>query len=216
MQLLAQVDKAIAIFDKVHPGCEALLIFDQSLAHASLGLDALCAFDMNKSNGGKQRKQKDTVIPINNLHAQFWGKPQKMTTEAGEAKGLKQVLEEHSFDVTGMVAKCSLVCPFENDGCCMACLLSKQDDFHLQTSLLQQKIEAKGHKCVFLPKFHCKLNPIEMVYSFNLNHFHILANHCTQYWGWCKQHFRDVPKNQFDVAKKVTRESLDACPVGVI
>ena len=91
-----------------------------------------------------------------------------------------------------------------------------QDLFDLQTSLLQQKLETKGHKCIFLPKFHCKLNPIEMVYSFNLNHFHILANHCTQYWGWSKQHFRDVPKNWFDVAKRVAHESLDACPVGVI
>jgi len=162
-QLLAQVDKAIAIFDEAHPGCEGLFIFDQSSAHASLGPDALRAFDMNKSNGGKQRKQKDTVIPMNNLHAQFQGKPQKMTTEASEAKGLKQVLEERGFDITGLVAKCSPVCPFENDGCCMARLLSKQDDFRLQTSLLQQKLETKGHKCIFLPKFHCELNPIEMV-----------------------------------------------------
>jgi len=153
---------------------------------------------------------------MNNLHAQFQGKPQKMTTEASEAKGLKQVLEECGFDITGLVAKCSPVCPFENDGCCMAHLLSKQDDFHLQTSLLQQKLETKGHKCIFLPKFHCELNPIEMVYSFNLNHFHILANHCTQYWGWSKQCFRDVPKNWFDVAKRVARKSLDTCPVGVI
>jgi len=163
MQLLAQVDKVITIFDKVHLGCEGLFIFNQSSAHASLRPDALRTFDMNKSNGGKQRKQKDTVIPMNNLHAQFQGKPQKMTTEAGEAKGLKQVLEERGFDITGLVAKCSPVCPFENDGCCMACLLSKQDDFCLQTSLLQQKLETKGHKCIFLPKFHCKLNPIEMV-----------------------------------------------------
>ena len=33
---------------------------------------------------------------------------------------------------------------------------------------LQQVIEAAGHKCYFLPKFHCELNPIKM------------------YWGWVK------------------------------
>jgi len=166
-QLLVQVDKALDIFKEAHPGCEGLFIFDQSSAHASLGPDALRAFDMNKSNGGKQRKQKNTVIPMNNPHAEFRGKPQKMTTEAGEAKGLKLVLEERGFNVTGMSAKCSPVCCFENDGCCMARVLSKQDDFRLQKSLLEQKITAKGHNCIFLPKFHCELNPIEMVYSFN-------------------------------------------------
>jgi len=162
-QLLVQVDKAIAIFDKAHPGCKGVFIFNQSSAHGSLGPDALRAFDMNKSNGGKQRKQKDTVIPMNNPHEGLRGKPQKMTTDTGEAKGLKQVLEERGFNVAGMSAKCSPVCAFENNDCCMARLLSKQDDFRLQTSLLEQKITAKGHHCIFLPKFHCELNPIEMV-----------------------------------------------------
>ena len=167
IQLLAQVDKVIAIFKKAHPGCEALFLFDQSSMHGLLGPDALRVFDMNKSNGGKQRKQKDTVIPMNNPQPQFCGKIQKITAEAGKAKGLKQVLEERGFNITGMSAKCSPVCSFENNNCCMARLLSKQDDFCLQISLLEQKIKDKGYNCVFLPKFHCKLNPIEMVYSFN-------------------------------------------------
>jgi len=162
-QLLAQVDKAISIFKKLHPGYVALFIFDQSSAHASLGSDALCAFEMNKSNGGKQRKQKDTIIPMNNPHSNYCGKPQKMTTETGEAKGLKQTLEERGFNLKGMPACCSPVCPVENYDCCMAQLLRKQDDFSLQVSLLKQKIKAQGHLCMFLPKFHCELNPIEMV-----------------------------------------------------
>jgi hypothetical protein len=53
-QLLMQVDNALAIFEEAHPGYIGLFIFDQSSAHASLGPDALRAFDMNKSNGGKQ------------------------------------------------------------------------------------------------------------------------------------------------------------------
>jgi hypothetical protein len=162
-QLLAQVDHAMAIFEEVHPECVALFLFDHSSAHASLGPDALRAFDMNKSNGGKQRKQKDTVIPMNNPSVECRGKPQKMTTEAGMPKGLQQMLEERGFDIRGMRVKCSPVCPFENNNCCMARLLSKQDDFRLQISLLEQKIHACRHICVFLLKFHCELNPIEMV-----------------------------------------------------
>ena len=55
-QLLAQVDRAISIFEEAHPECAGLFLFDHSSAHASLGPDALRAFDMNKSNGGSQRK----------------------------------------------------------------------------------------------------------------------------------------------------------------
>jgi hypothetical protein len=140
-----------------------LFLFDHLSAHTLLGLDALRAFDMNKSNGGKQRKQKDTVIPMNNPTVECRGKTQKMTTEAGVPKGLQQTLEEHGFDIRAMRVKCFLVCPFENNNCCMAQLLSKQDDFRNQISLLKQNIRTRGHICVFLPKFHCELNPIEMV-----------------------------------------------------
>jgi hypothetical protein len=80
-------------------------------------------------NGSAQRKQKNTVILINNPHPEFHGKAQKMTTEAGMAKGLKQTLEERSFNIEGMHAKCNPVCPLKNTECCMAQLLSKQDDF---------------------------------------------------------------------------------------
>src|SRR6266851_4437605 len=110
-----------------------------------------------QSNGGKQRKQKDTIIPINNPDIECHRKPQKMTTEAREAKGLQQTLEEQGFCVHGMCVKCAPICPFENNDCCMAQLLSKQDNFRNQESLLEQKIKARGHHCVFLPKFHCKL-----------------------------------------------------------
>ncbi|KAJ3781449.1 hypothetical protein GGU10DRAFT_237832, partial [Lentinula aff. detonsa] len=52
--------------------------------------------------------------------------------------------------------------------CCMACLLSQQDDFLHQESMLESKIQMAGHKIIFLLKFYCELNPIEM------------------YWGWGK------------------------------
>ena len=163
-QLIKQVkEQAIPVFDAAHPGCQALFIFDQSSAHASLPPDSLKAFEMNKSNGGKQRRQKDTVIPMNNPDVSRRGKVQSMTTNDGEAKGLEQTLRERGFNITGMRAKCSPVCPWENENCCMARLLSKQDNFVNQTSMLETVITEAGHKCLFLPKFHCELNPIEMV-----------------------------------------------------
>ncbi|ESK81211.1 hypothetical protein Moror_2257 [Moniliophthora roreri MCA 2997] len=195
-QLLKQVDKAIEVFEEAHPDCQALFVFDQSSTHAALGPDSLRAFDMNKSNGGAQRKQKDTIIPDSNPDPQFCGKVQKMTTESGEAKGLQQVLEERSFNVKKMCAKCKPVCPFENEDCCMARLLSKQGDFMNQKSLLELKIEQAGHYCIFLPKFHCELNPIEM--------------------GWVKYRYWEIPKKNFQEAKDAMLECLDSCPTDVI
>jgi hypothetical protein len=104
-QLLVQVKSALEIFEAAHPDCQALFIFDQSSAHASLPPDALKAFTMNKSNGGAQRKQKNTVIPQSNPDPKFHGVHQEMITPEGEAKGLKDCLEECGFDVSRVKAK---------------------------------------------------------------------------------------------------------------
>ncbi|KIJ21177.1 hypothetical protein PAXINDRAFT_51730, partial [Paxillus involutus ATCC 200175] len=179
-------------------GYQALFIFDNSSAHASLPPDALKAFEMNKSDGGKQRKRHDTIIPQSNPDETKRGLTQKMTTASGMPKGLKSVLEERGFDVTGLKTKCSPVCPFESTGCCMARLLSRQDDFVNQVSMLEKFIDEAGHLCIFLPKFHCELNPIEM------------------YWGWCKYRYREVSKPNFAAAKQAAAEILDSCPVEVL
>jgi hypothetical protein len=175
---------------------------------------------MNKSNGGKQRKQHDTVIPESNPDPTFRGKVQRMVTESGEAKGLQQVLEERGFDVHGMRAKCKPTCPWENERCCMARLLSKQEDFANQPSMLETLIKSRGHECIFLPKFHCELNPIEMVSSISLivfSHLYLTTNAPKlQYWGWCKYRYREMPKKTFDDAKRAAYECLDACPINVI
>ena len=97
----------IDIFEAAHPDCQALFVFDQSSAHASLPPDALRAFTMNKSNGDAQCKQKNTVIPQSNPNPQFCEVHQEMITPQGEAKGLKDCLEECRFDVSRMKAKCS-------------------------------------------------------------------------------------------------------------
>lgn len=86
-----------------------------------------------------------------------------MMTADGNVKGMHSVLIERGFDVSKMQAKCAPVCPVENESCCMARLLSHQDDFKNQELLLERKIRDAGHECIFLPKFHCELNPIEMV-----------------------------------------------------
>src|SRR6267154_6459138 len=94
-------------------------------------------------------------------------------------------------------------------------VLSHQADFLAEKPRLQTVIEAAGHKCYFLPKFHCELNPIEM------------------YWGWVKIReylvhstlleslililgLRALADGTFPTAKRLVPELLDSCPTNVI
>lgn len=51
-------------------------------------------------------------------------------------------------------------------------VLSNQPDFLNTKPLIQEIIEAKGHKVIFYPKFHCEFNYIEV------------------YWGAAKRYAR--------------------------
>ncbi|KAF8604448.1 hypothetical protein BDV93DRAFT_403884, partial [Ceratobasidium sp. AG-I] len=56
--------------------------------------------------------------------------------------------------------------PVSKSTCCMLCCLSAQQDFLDKKPKIQILIEGAGHKCIFLPKFHCELNPIEMYWGY--------------------------------------------------
>ncbi|KAF8810712.1 hypothetical protein BYT27DRAFT_7091299 [Phlegmacium glaucopus] len=49
--------------------------------------------------------------------------------------------------------------------CCAKRILKNEPDFKAQHSLIQEVIEAAGHLCIFLPKFHCELNFIEFFWG---------------------------------------------------
>ena len=50
--------------------------------------------------------------------------------------------------------------------CCWSKIMSLQSDFVNKRPMLQEVIEDSGHVCLFLPKFHCELNPIELFWSY--------------------------------------------------
>ena len=53
-----------------------------------------------------------------------------------------------------------------NEWCCLYQILSLQANFTNEKPMIQHYIESQGHVCMFLPKFHCELNPIEMLWGF--------------------------------------------------
>lgn len=86
---------------------------------------------------------------------------------AKEAKAREDEIEGSGIE--GLAARDSAMTELHNlqrsKTCCMQRVLSLQPDFVAKKPLLQVVIEQAGHKCLFLPKFHCELNPIEMVWG---------------------------------------------------
>ena len=47
----------------------------------------------------------------------------------------------------------------------MVSVLSEHDDFANEKSSVQLYLESRGYYCLFIPKYHCELNPIERVWG---------------------------------------------------
>ena len=99
---------------------------------------------MNLKPGGKQPKMHDTI----------WnGKVQKMVFADGTPKGLKQILIERGINITKMKLDK------------MRALNGTHPDFRDEQPEIVKFLGMNGFGCIFLPKFHCELNPIEKCWS---------------------------------------------------
>ena len=87
-------------------------------------------------------------------------------------------------------------------------VLSLQPDFVNEKPLLQLMIEKAGHKCLFLPKFHCELNPIEMVWGQTKRSKSLRPNLITQFAN-CFPGFCELTNGTFPRTKELVPESLD-------
>jgi hypothetical protein len=111
----------------------------------------------------------------------------------GLFKGMATVLEERGYtNAKTMLAECDgFHCPppppnwnqpeerwYLNNLCCCRRLLYCQPDFQQVKSMLETELEALGIRCIFLPKFHCELNPIE------------------QCWCYSKREYRKLPASK--------------------
>lgn len=95
-------------------------------------------------------------------------------------------------------AECpSFKCADQNSGtCCMRRMLFNQPDFAAVKSCLEDTCTEFGCTVLFLPKFHCELNPIEMV------------------WGYAKRVYRLKPESsREDILERNTLEALEEVPL---
>lgn len=102
-----------------------------------------------------------------------------------------------------------------NPTCCMRRCMAAQDDFINEKPKIQLIIEAAGHKCVFLPKFHCELNPIEMYWGYakrctSIYFYHLAAPiiHANQTPG-----YREKCDGTLSTPRKLVPECLDSCDI---
>lgn len=122
----------------------------------------------------------------------------------GQLKGMKQVLEWGLWK-NGLVMQCKKAkdgsegrCKSAATDCCAQNILDLQPNFQKQQSLVQEVIEAAGHLCIFLPKFHCELNFIEF------------------FWGAVKKYLWTHCDYTFTTLQENMPKALKSIPIGTI
>jgi hypothetical protein len=193
-------EKIIPAFEAAHgAGYQALFLIDNSQGHSAYSEDALLVSRMNVNPGGKQARMRDGWFLCNGQRVdQPMIYPTDHHSNPGEPKGIKAVLTEHGLHQNGLRGKCKSKCETDTTACCHKQILELQADFMEQKSLVQEVIEAAGHLCLFLPKFHCELNFIEF------------------FWGMVKKFLRDHCNYTFNTLKENMPKALASVPLETI
>lgn len=191
-------ERIIPAFEEaLGPGYQALIIVDNSQGHSAYGKDALVATRMNVNPGGNQPQMHDTwFIQDREKITQTMVYPPSHPKYPNMPKRIKAVLTERGLYQSNLRGKCTKKCVSEN--CCNKRILEYQPDFQAQKSLVQETIEALGHLCLILPKFHCELNFIEF------------------FWGAVKKYLRDNCDYTFDTLKENMPKALESVSVQTI
>jgi len=179
---------------------------DNSQGHSAYSEDALLSSRMNMNPGGKQAKLRNGWFMQNGIHiTQEMNFPATHPEFPGQPKGMKQILIEQGLFQRNI----AMVCKKKKDGtggkcqtgatdCCAKRILDLQPDFKEQKSLVQEVIEASGHLCIFLPKFHCELNFIEF------------------FWGAVKRYLREHCDYTFKTLQDNMPKALESVSIQTI
>ncbi|EPS93136.1 hypothetical protein FOMPIDRAFT_49824 [Fomitopsis schrenkii] len=222
-EILDHATLAMDILSRHYPDDDHVLIFDNAPTHLKRPDDALSARRMSSKptapdkplfgvdidvigedgrpvytpNGKKQRQRVrmgDARFPD--------GRPQSLyfdekSQRPGVFKGMAQILEERGIRVSGKRAQCpDFKCKPPALDCCVRRVLYNQPDFCDAESVLENHCRECAFQVLFLPKFHCEINPIE------------------QCWGAAKREYRKCPPSTLEAdLEKNMRKSLDAIPV---
>jgi hypothetical protein len=119
----------------------------------------------------------------------------------GWFKGMAEILRERKlFEVAGKLAEChGFKCEEGRTDCCCRRALFSQPDFTARDSILEEVARNLGVRVIFLPKYHCELNPIE------------------QLWGNAKHKYREEPESNKELKlRKNMEKAVDSVPLDSI
>ena len=181
-KMIAHTKDVIAMLKIRYPGKKFIFLFDWSSGHDKKPVDSAILSKMNKDYGGKQPAMRSVVIledynsPTPAARALKKNDVQHLVFQPGDAppfyklgatdyvgkpKGLRQVAYELGLYRPHMVKRND-----EDPELSLFHVLSQCADFQgFVKSQLQEDIEALGHGCDFLPKFHCELSAVERVWA---------------------------------------------------
>jgi len=184
--LVLQLQKCDSLFKNLHPDCDIVIAFDNSMTHHAKEPGGLDSDALNLSDGGASVPlfvrngwyMKGEVKVVHEMH-----------TINGDGvivqKGRKTILTERNKfknsagkDLKNICKCCksntrasfNLKC--EKDGlyfdekCCAKYVLSQETDFLEQLEWLESEVVKLGFKIIFYPKYHCELNFIEKIWGF--------------------------------------------------
>ena len=107
-----------------------------------------------------------------------------------QPKGMKQILTERGLYRAKLKMQCKKPdCDADATDCCAKRILDLQPDFQEQKSLVHETIEAAGHLCIMLPKYHCELNFIEFFWGAMKKY---LREHCDYTYSGLQKNIPDA------------------------
>ena len=121
------------------------------------------ALNADKMNVGPGGKQPAMKDTV------LGGRTQRMVDENGIPKGMKAALHERGVNTVGLKAK----------------------EMRDLLTVLETYIQERGHICVYFPKYHCELNPIERVASYMTRSLYLCVIYSSQVKFTMRQRYRD-------------------------
>jgi hypothetical protein len=192
--IVKQVEATMDIVSRHYRDEDHVFVFDNATTHLKRDDTALSARKMTKGPSKTFGAEVRVVDEAGKTIYRADGKPKKKTIQMGPGqlpdgtpqpfydgngvfKGMTKILQEHGLhEESKLPAECkNFKCSEGETRCCQRRVLYNQPDFCDQESVLEGKCRARGFEVIFLPKFHCKLNPIE------------------QCWGHAKRVYRQYP-----------------------
>jgi hypothetical protein len=208
-----QLTQAIELVKAKYPDAEHVFVYDNATTHTKRRDDIP---NPSKMTLGPSNNVGDIIgtnaegqkIRVRMADAKFAdGSPQALyyppdhKKYPGYFKGIAAILCERGIDPTGLRLQCpgGSGCDQAATGCCTRRVLLDEPDFADQKSVLEEIADGNGCRVLFLPKFHCELNPIE------------------QCWGYAKRVYRQFPSSKSEADLRANMlASLDAIPLDSI